>query len=324
MKITIVGAGNVGAVTAQRVMNLELASEVVIVDVVDGIPQGKALDIYESAPLVRSDCRVIGTTSYEPTAGSHIAVITAGISRRPGMTRDDLLARNADIVHGVTRSLAAMSQECILIVVSSPLEEMTAVALEASGFDRGRVIGMGGVLNASRLRTFIAMELNVAVEDVEATVLGGHNEEMIPMIRYASVAGVPVTQLMSAERMNAIAERTRGAGMEIINHLKTGSAFYAPSAAITAMIEAVVRNKPRIMPCAVMLRGEYGVHDVVMGVPVKLDRSGMVRIVELELNDDERERFQRTARLVTDGMARLPSWYAQGVGDRPRGVMPTP
>lgn len=306
MKITIVGAGNVGAVTAQRVMNMELATDVVILDVVDGIAQGKALDICESAPLVRSDCRVIGTTDYGHTAGSHIVVVTAGISRRPGMTRDDLLAKNAEIVHGVTRRLAELSPECIMMIVSTPLEEMTYVALQASGFDRRRVIGMAGVLNASRLRTFIAMELNVAVEDVEATVLGGHGEEMIPMIRYASVAGIPVTQLLSQARIDAIAERTRSAGMEIINHLKTGSAFYAPSAAITAMIEAIARNKPRIMPCAVWLDGEYGLRDVVMGVPVKLARQGMVDIIQLDLLDDEREHLERTARLVRDNMAKLP------------------
>jgi malate dehydrogenase len=310
MKITIVGAGNVGAVTAQRVMNMELATDVVILDVVDGIAQGKALDIYESAPLVRSDCRVIGTTDYAHTAGSHIVVVTAGISRRPGMTRDDLLARNAEIVHGVTRRLAALSPECIMMIVSTPLEEMTYVALQSSGFDRCRVVGMAGVLNASRLRTFIAMELNVAVEDVEATVLGGHGEEMIPMIRYASVAGIPVTQLLNQARIDAIAERTRSAGMEIINHLKTGSAFYAPSAAIAAMIEAVARNKPRIMPCAVWLDGEYGLRDVVMGVPVKLARQGMVDIIQLDLLDDERDRLERTARLVRDNMAKLPELMA--------------
>lgn len=307
MKVTIVGAGNVGAVTAQRVMNLELATEVVIIDVVDGIAQGKALDIYEAAPLVRSDCRVIGTTDYEATAGSQIVVITAGISRRPGMTRDDLMARNAEIVRDVTNSITRLSPDCIMIVVSTPLEEMTYVALKASGFERHRVIGMSGVLDASRLRTFIAMELNVAVEDVEATVLGGHNDDMIPMIRHASVAGIPVTRLMSPERITALTERARTAGSEIINYLKTGSAFYAPSAAISAMIEAIVRNKPRIMPCAVWLQGEYGLRDVVMGVPIKLARAGMMDIIELDLTVEERARFEQTARQVRERMARLPA-----------------
>lgn len=306
MKVTIVGAGNVGAVTAQRVMNLELASELVIVDVVDGIAQGKALDMAEAAPLVRSDCRVIGTTGYAETAGSDIVVVTAGISRRPGMTRDDLMAKNAEIVKNVTRSVTKLSPNCILIIVSSPLEEMTYVALRASGFDRSRVIGMAGVLDASRLRTFIAMELDVAVEDVEATVLGGHGDEMIPMIRYASVAGVPVTQLLTAERGQAIADRVRNAGTEIINLLKTGSAFYAPSAAVAAMIEAIVRNKPRIMPCAVWLDGEYGLSNVVMGVPVKIGTAGVRQIIELDLDDDELARFGKTAQLVKDSIAKLP------------------
>jgi malate dehydrogenase len=306
MKVTIVGAGNVGAVTAQRVMNQELVNELVIVDVVDGIAQGKALDMAEAAPLVRSDCRVIGTNEYAETAGSDIVVITAGISRRPGMTRDDLMAKNADIVRNVTRSVTKLSPDCILIIVSSPLEEMTYVALQASGFDRSRVIGMAGMLDASRLRAFIAMELDVAVEDVEATVLGGHGEQMIPMIRYASVAGVPVAQLLSPERSQAIADRVRNAGTEIINLLKTGSAFYAPSAAVAAMIEAIVRNKPRIMPCAIWLKGEYELHDVVMGVPVKIGTAGMRQIIELELTNEESERFQQSAQLVKDNIARLP------------------
>jgi malate dehydrogenase len=287
-------------------MNLELASELVIVDVVDGIAQGKALDMAEAAPLVRSDCRVIGTTGYAETAGSDIVVVTAGISRRPGMTRDDLMAKNAEIVKNVTRSVTKLSPNCILIIVSSPLEEMTYVALRASGFDRSRVIGMAGVLDASRLRTFIAMELDVAVEDVEATVLGGHGDEMIPMIRYASVAGVPVTQLLTAERGQAIADRVRNAGTEIINLLKTGSAFYAPSAAVAAMIEAIVRNKPRIMPCAVWLDGEYGLSNVVMGVPVKIGTAGVRQIIELDLDDDELARFGKTAQLVKDSIAKLP------------------
>lgn len=306
MKLTVIGAGNVGAVTAQRAMNLELASEIVIVDVVDGIAQGKALDMAEAAPLVRSDCRMIGTTDYAATAGSDIVVITAGISRRPGMTRDDLLAKNAEIVRNVTRNVTRLSPDSILIIVSSPLEEMTYVALQASGFERNRVIGMAGVLDASRLRTFIAMELDVAVEDVEATVLGGHGDELIPMIRYASVAGIPVTQLLSADRIQAISDRTRQAGTEIINLLKTGSAFYAPSAAVASMIEAIVRNKPRILPCAVWLTGEYELHNVVMGVPVKIGRTGMRQIIELDLTEEERARFKRSAQMVRDNIAKIP------------------
>ncbi len=305
MKITIVGAGNVGATTAQRVSSFELASEVVIVDVVEGMARGKALDIYQAAPLVKSDCRVIGTTSYEATAESDIVVVTAGLTRRAGMSRDDLLVKNADIVGNVVRQLVKQSPDALIIIVSSPLDEMTWVALKASGFDRRRVIGMSGVLDAARLRTFIAMELKVAVEDVEATVIGGHGELMVPMLRYATVAGVPVMQLLSEEQATALAERTRNAATEIINHLKTGSAFYAPSAAVTAMIEAIVRDKPRIMPCAVYLEGEYGLEDVVIGVPAKLGRNGVSQIIEIDLSKAEQETLLRSANIVRENIAKL-------------------
>jgi malate dehydrogenase len=307
MKITIVGAGNVGATTAQRISSFELASEVVIVDVANGIPHGKALDIYQSGPLVESDCRVIGTNGYEQTADSDIVVITAGMSRRPGMTHDDLLAKNAEIVRGVTQKIVQYSRDCIIIMVSSPLDEMTYVTLRASGFDRSRVIGMAGVLDTARLKTFIAMELNVAVEDVEATVLGGHGEAMVPLVRNTTVAGVPLAQLASPEKIEAIVQRTRQAGTEIINLLKTSSAFYAPSAAVTAMIEAIVKNKPRIMPCAVRLDGEYGLNDVVTGVPIKLGSKGVDQIIELDLLDDEREGLRRSAERVKNNLAKL-SW----------------
>jgi len=305
MKITVIGAGNVGAVTAQRIVNLELAREVVILDVVDGMAQGKALDIYQSAPLVESDSRIIGTSSYEATADSDIVVITAGMARRPGMSHDDLLIKNAEIVRNVTRQIVERSPTCLLIIVSSPLDEMTYVALEASGFDRSRVLGMAGVLYAARLKTFIAMELDVAVEDVEATVLGGHTNDMLPIIRYATVAGIPVSQLMSPERSQAIVERTRNAGNEIIEHLRTGSAFYAPSAAVVSMIEAIVRDKPRIMPCAVRLNGEYGLKDVVLGVPVKIGRNGVRQIIELELLDDERTVLEHSAQMIRRNLAKL-------------------
>jgi len=305
MKITIVGAGNVGATTAQRLSSFELASEVVIVDVVPGIARGKAMDIYQAAPLVESDCRVIGTTDYDSTAGSSIAVITAGWSRRPGMSRDDLLAKNADIVTGVVRSIVERSPDCVVIVVSSPIDEMTWVAQRASGLDRSRVIGMSGVLDAARLRTFIAMELNVAVEDVEATVIGGHGELMIPMLRYATVAGVPVTQLLPPERTSALIDRTRNAAVEIIEELKTGSAYFAPSAAVTAMIEAIVRDKPRIMPCALVLQGEYGLNNVVCGVPAKLGSTGVQKIIEIEMDDDERATFLRSAAIVRENLTKL-------------------
>ncbi|MBC8146075.1 MAG: malate dehydrogenase, partial [bacterium] len=284
---------------------LELARTVVIVDVVEGIPQGKALDIYQSAPLVESDTRVIGTNTYEETADSNIVIITAGLTRRPGMTRDDLLLRNAYTMQEVTRNVVAHSPDAILIPVSNPLDEMTYVALRASGFDRKRVIGMAGMLDSARLRTFIAMELDAAVEDVSAIVLGSHGESMIPMIKYATVAGVPVTHFISAERLAALVERTRNAGTEILDHLKTVSAFYAPSAAITAMVESIARDKRRIMPCAVMLQGEYGLTDVVTGVPVKLGCNGVEKILEVSLDDDERKSLERSAAGVRSNIAKL-------------------
>ena len=305
MKVTIVGAGNVGAVTAQRIASRELAREVVIVDVVEGIPQGKALDIYQAAPLVESDTRVIGTNSYDETAGSDIVIITAGLTRRPGMTRDDLLLRNAYTMQEVTRTVVKHSPNALLIPVSNPLDEMTYVALRASGFDRSRVIGMAGVLDSARLRTFIAMEIGVAVEDVSAIVLGSHGESMIPMIRYATVAGVPVTHFISPERLAALVERTRNAGSEILDHLKTVTAFYAPSAAITSMVESIVRDKRRIMPCAVLLQGEYGLSDVVSGVPVKLGRNGAEKILEVALDDAERQALERSAAGVRSNIAKL-------------------
>ncbi len=305
MKVTIVGAGNVGAVTAQRIMTFHLANEVVIVDVVEGMAQGKALDIYESAPLVRSDCRVIGTNGYEETAGSDVVVITAGISRRPGMTRDDLLVKNAGIVQGVTRNIVERSPECILIVVSSPLEEMTYVTLQASGFDPRRVIGMAGALDASRVRSFIAMELRVAVEDVEVMVMGGHGDALMPLMRSATVAGIPLSHFLSDEKIQAIVKRARNAGTEIIDLLKTSSAFYAPSAAVSSMIEAIARDKPRIIPCAVRLSGQYGLDDIVMGVPVKLGRSGVQEIIELDLLEQEQAMLYSVGKMIRENIAKL-------------------
>lgn len=305
MKVTIVGAGNVGAVTAQRLATFELASEIVIVDVVEGIAKGKALDIQQSAPLANSDSRVVGTGSYEPTEGSDLVIITAGQIRRPGMTRDDLLLRNAMTMQEVTRNVVRHSPDCILIPVSNPLDEMTYVALKASGFDWKRVIGMAGVLDSARLRAFIAIELGVAVEDVSAIVLGSHGESMIPMIQYATVAGVPVTHFLSEAQVAALVERTRNAGNEILDHLKTVSAFYAPAAAITAMVESIVRDKRRIMPCAVLLQGEYGLNDVVTGVPVKLGRNGVEQILEVALNPEDQAALTRSAVGVRANIAKL-------------------
>jgi malate dehydrogenase len=304
MKITIVGAGNVGAMTAQRTFAFELANEVVLLDVVNGMAHGKALDMAQAAPLVDSDCRLIGTSDYDATAGSDIVVITAGLARRPGMSYDDLLVKNAEIVREVTRKIVERSPQCILIPVSHPLDEMTYVALEASGFRRHRVIGMSGVLDSARLRSFVAQELDVAVEDVSALVIGTRSD-MVPLVRYTTVAGIPLSQWISQEQIKAIIERARNASNEILDLLKTVSAFYAPSAAITAMIEAIVRNKRRIIPCAVLLNGEYGLDDVVIGTLAKIGRRGIEQIVEIDLLEEEFASLQRGAQRVRDNIAKL-------------------
>lgn len=305
MKITIVGAGNVGATAAHRIASLELAREVVIVDVVEGVAQGKALDMLQASPLLESDCRIVGTTRYEDTAGSDIVVITAGWTRRPGMSRDDLLVKNAEIVRSVTRTIVQYSPHSILIPVSNPLDEMAYVAYRASGFDRSRVIGMAGVLDSTRLRAFIASELQVAVEDVSAIVIGGQGDGMVPLCKYATVSGIPLSQLLPEERIASLLRRTREAGGEIIDLLKTGSAYYAPAAAIAAMIEAIVRDKRRILPCAVLLDGEYGLHDVVIGVPVKLGRNGMEGVIEISLLEEEQEALRRSAQVVKNNLAKI-------------------
>lgn len=306
MKVSIVGAGNVGATAAQRMYALELAREVVLVDVVPGPAYGKALDMQQAAPLIESDCRITGATSFDATAGSDIVVITAGLARKAGMSRDDLLARNAQTVRDVARQIVARSPNAILITVSNPVDEMTWVTLRASGLDRRRVIGMSGVLDSTRLRSFIAQELHAGVEDVDALVVGSHGDAMVPLVRYASVAGIPVAHLLPPERIAAIVERTRNAGSEIIDLLKTSSAYYAPAAAITAMVESIIRDKRRILPCATLLQGEYGLRDVVLGVPAKLGRDGIEEIVEIELLEEERMALKRSAQVVRDNIARLP------------------
>ncbi|MBL7989764.1 MAG: malate dehydrogenase [Chlorobi bacterium] len=306
MKVSIVGAGNVGATAAQRMYALELAREVVLVDVVPGLAYGKALDMQQAAPLIESDCRITGATSFDATAGSDIVVITAGLARKAGMSRDDLLARNAQTVRDVARQIVARSPNAILITVSNPVDEMTWVTLRASGLDRRRVIGMSGVLDSTRLRSFIAQELHAGVEDVDALVVGSHGDAMVPLVRYASVAGIPVAHLLPPERIAAIVERTRNAGSEIIDLLKTSSAYYAPAAAITAMVESIIRDKRRILPCATLLQGEYGLRDVVLGVPAKLGRDGIEEIVEIELLEEERMALKRSAQVVRDNIARLP------------------
>jgi malate dehydrogenase len=305
MKITVIGAGNVGATTAQRIVDKELANEVVLVDILEGIPQGKALDMYEATPVEMADVRVIGSNGYGETAGSDIVVITAGIARKPGMSRDDLMNTNSGIVKACTESVVKQSPKAILIVVSNPLDVMTYVALKVSGFDRKRVIGMAGVLDTARFRTFIAMELKVSVEDVTAFVLGGHGDSMVPLPRYSTVAGIPITELMSQEAIDRLVKRTRDGGIEIVNFLKTGSAYYAPSSSSVAMVESIVKDKKRILPSAVFLKGEYGIDGTVVGVPVKLGAAGAEEVIQIKLNADEQAALNKSANDVKQSIAKL-------------------
>ncbi len=305
MKITVVGAGNVGATAAQRIVDKELANEVVLVDIIEGVPQGKGLDMYESAPIEGTDTHVIGANGYDETAGSDIVVITAGLARKPGMTRDQLQETNAGIVKDVAQKIAAKSPKSILIVVSNPLDIMTYVAYKASGFDRQRVIGMAGVLDTARYRAFIAMELNVSVDDIQALVLGGHGDSMVPLVRYTTIAGVPISQFCDQATIDRLVTRTRNGGIEIVNFLKTGSAYYAPSAAAVEMVEAIVKDKKRILPCAAFCQGEYGLTDTYIGVPVKLGKKGMEQIIEVELTTDEKAALHKSANEVKANIAKL-------------------
>jgi malate dehydrogenase len=301
-RITVVGAGTVGATAAQRVAEKELAREVVLIDVVDGIPQGKGLDQWQSAPIEGFDSRVIGSTGYEESAGSGIYIVTAGIARKPGMSRDDQLNTNAKIVREVSENIARVSPEAIIIMVSNPLDVMCYVAKEASGFPRERVIGMAGVLDTARYRAFLASELDVSVEDIQAMVLGGHGDTMVPLISYTTVSGIPVTQLIDRARLDEIVQRTRSGGAEIVGLLKTGSAYYAPSAGAVQMAEAIVKDKRRILPCAAWLEGEYGMEGLFLGVPCKLGRGGLQQVIEVELTDDERAALERSAEAVREPM----------------------
>ena len=296
-KITVVGAGNVGATLTQRLAERDYA-DVVVVDIVDGLPQGKALDLLESGPIVGYDSRVTGTNSYAETAGSDIVVITSGLPRKPGMSRDDLVMSNARIVAGVVREAVAASPNCVLIVVSNPVDAMAQLAMSVSGFPRTRVLGMAGVLDTSRFRTFIAQELDASVHDVQAYVLGGHGDSMVPLTRLTTVAGVPVADLIPADRLAAIVQRARDGGAEIVNLLKTGSAFYAPSAAVVQMVDAIVLDTRQVLPCTVYLDGEYGVRGVFTGVPCRLGAGGLVEIVDVVLHDDERDALHRSAQSV--------------------------
>jgi malate dehydrogenase len=298
-KVTVVGAGNVGASVAQRIVDRELA-DVVLVDVVDGMPQGKGLDIQEACPIECSDARISGTTSYDVTAGSDVIVVTAGIARKPGMSRDDLLNTNKGIVRACVEAAAKASPGAVLVVVSNPLDAMCHVALAASKFARQRVIGMAGVLDSARMRAFIAMELGVSVENVHAAVLGGHGDTMVPLPRYSTVAGVPITELLPPDRVSAIVKRTANAGAEIVSLLKTGSAYYAPSAATVEMVESVLKDQHKILPCSVHLQGEYGIQDLFVGVPVQLGAAGVEKVWEVPLTEDERAALHKSAAAVKE------------------------
>ena len=304
-KITVVGAGNVGATTAQRVAEKELARIVVMVDVAEGIPQGKALDQWQSAPIEGYDSRIIGTNGYEETKDSDIVIITAGIARKPGMSRDDLLNTNAGIVKSVSEQIRNTSPNAIVIVVSNPLDVMCYVAKQATGFPRERVLGMAGVLDTARYRAFLAEALDCSVRDIQAMVLGGHGDTMVPLISYTSVSGIPITQLMDKATLDAIVLRTRGGGAEIVKHLKTGSAYYAPSAGAVQMAEAIVNDQRRILPCAAWLEGEYGMSGLYLGVPCKLGRQGLVKIVEVELTADEKTALASSADAVREPMSAI-------------------
>jgi malate dehydrogenase len=303
--ITVVGAGNVGATTAQRVAEKELSRRVVLVDIIEGVPQGKGLDQWQTAPIEGFDARIIGTNGYEETAGSEIVIITAGIARKPGMSRDDLMNTNAGIVKAVSEQVAKTSPNAIVIVVSNPLDVMCYVAKKVTGFPRERVLGMAGVLDTARYRAFLAEALDVSVRDIQAMVLGGHGDTMVPLINYTSVSGIPITQLMPREQLDKIVARTRTGGAEIVSLLKTGSAYYAPSAAAVQMAESIVNDQKRILPCSVWLEGEYGQSGLFLGVPCKLGRRGLEGVVEVDLTADERDALVRSADAVREPMASL-------------------
>jgi malate dehydrogenase len=298
-KVTVVGAGNVGATAAQRLAEKELC-DVVVVDIAEGLPQGKTLDLTEAAPIEKHDAHLTGANTYEATANSDIVIITAGLPRKPGMSRDDLLETNAKIMKSVTQQICQYSPNAILIIVSNPLDAMCHVAYEASGFPKNRVIGMAGVLDSARFRAFIAMELNVSVENTHAFVLGGHGDTMVPLPRFSTVAGIPITELLPQDRIDALVDRTANGGAEIVKLLKTGSAFYAPASAAVEMAESILKNKKKILPCAAYLEGEYGINDLFIGVPVKLGTKGIEEIIEIELRDDESTALNKSADAVRE------------------------
>lgn len=298
-KVTVVGAGNVGATAAQLIHRLGYA-DVILVDIVEDMPMGKALDMQESAPLIGSDAKIIGSNSYEDTEDSDLVIITAGIARKPGMSRDDLLLTNMKIIGSVTREVVKFSPHCLIMVVSNPLDAMCQHAFEVSGLPKHRVFGMAGVLDTARFRTFISEELNVSVEDVHAYVLGGHGDDMVPLVRYTTVGGIPITELLDQETIDKLVQRARQGGAEIVSLLKTGSAYYAPAASITQMAEAILLDKKRILPCCTYLEGQYGINNLCMGVPVKLGANGIESVIEITLTDEEKSAMKRSAASVQE------------------------
>ncbi|HSE91748.1 MAG TPA: malate dehydrogenase [Methylomirabilota bacterium] len=303
-RITVVGAGNVGATVAQYVVEKELG-DVVLVDVIDGIPQGKALDLAQAGPVHGYDSTLVGSNGYDETANSDLVVITAGLARKPGMTRDDLLFKNAEIVGSVVEQVTRRSPDAILILVTNPLDAMVQLAWRKSGFRPERVVGMAGVLDSARFRTFIARELDVSVENVTAFVLGGHGDSMVPLPRYSTVAGIPITELLPPDKIDALVKRTANGGAEIVNYLKSGSAYYAPAASAVEMVEAILKDKKKILPCAAYLNGQYGVKGLYVGVPVKLGRNGVEQVIEITLSADEQAAFQRSVAAVRELVDKL-------------------
>jgi len=298
-KVTVIGSGNVGATVARSIADKELA-DVVVLDILEGVPQGKALDMLEACPVEGSDARVLGTNDYADTQGSDIVVITAGLARKPGMSRDDLLNKNHQIIRGVTEEVVKFSPDCIIIPVTNPLDAMCQVVYRVSGFPRERVVGMAGVLDSARMRTFIAQELNVSVENTHAFVLGGHGDTMVPLPRYSTVAGIPITELMDAATVDAIVARTAAGGAEIVKLLGTGSAYYAPGSSVVEMVEAILKDKKKILPCAAFLQGEYGISDLYVGVPVKLGAAGLEEIIQITLTDSEQAALKKSADAVRE------------------------
>jgi malate dehydrogenase len=304
-KITVVGAGNVGATVAQRLAEKQLAEQIVLLDIVEGIPQGKGLDIWESSPVELFDTKIIGTNDYKDTSNSNLVIITAGLARKPGMSRDDLLSANAKIVKEVTEKVSEFSPQSILIVVSNPLDVMCYVVLKVSGFEKNRVIGMAGILDTARFRLFIADALKASVSDISAMVLGGHGDSMVPLVRYTTVGGIPISEFLSERKIKELVDRVRKGGIEIVNHLKTGSAYYAPSSAVAEMADSIAKNRERILPCSAWLEGEYKLNGIFCGVPVKLGSTGIEQIIELKLTQEEYAALKKSADEVAANIKKI-------------------